>query len=390
MKTQHCFKFPWLKSAVHTGSVCAALFFLGAAPAAATHIQTTAELRAACEQSPGNVVDLDHSTKIFDGFPPPAMVHVSSGCTIVLGPGVNFETEVVKMTFAGPFVVQSAQKGEVKLTKSLMMAPSLTFSLVGAGSALAMSESSLQASSGSITAALGDDAKLEIYGRNLRGEGPSEALWAASSIQISGGRRFTGVIAANSGLNSVRALHGFRLTMDGGEGLLKVDGVAFYVDQGSIAITASGAKALVELHQTGFQFGDSAAVRLAGSDSGLKLKQVSFFGGPPTYEATGGVTLEVGSGSAGGGTLEASEVSVSVASVTMLASRSGQKGSLKLEKSHVSATGDIALETGAQGVTEVKENNGGSETRLRVAAGPGGNCVAQSNSFFAPVLEICP
>lgn len=121
MTTQHCFKFLWLKSAVRTGSVCAALFFLGAAPAAATHIQTTAELRDACEMSPDNVVVLDHSTKIFDGFPPPAMVRVSSGCTIVLGPGVSFETEVVSMTFAGPFVVQSAQKGEVKLTKSLMM-----------------------------------------------------------------------------------------------------------------------------------------------------------------------------------------------------------------------------------------------------------------------------
>lgn len=74
----------------------------------------------------------------------------------------------------------------------------MTFSLAGAGSALAMSESSLQASSGSITAALGDDAKLETFGRNLRGEGPSEALWAASSIQISGGRKLTGMLAGEA------------------------------------------------------------------------------------------------------------------------------------------------------------------------------------------------
>jgi len=70
----------------------AGLLILAAAPVAAIHIESTAELRDACEFSPGNVVDLDHSTKILDGRRPPGTEQVASRCTIVLGNGANFET----------------------------------------------------------------------------------------------------------------------------------------------------------------------------------------------------------------------------------------------------------------------------------------------------------
>jgi hypothetical protein len=171
----------------------------------------------------------------------------------------------------------------------------------------------------------------------------------------------------------------------------KVEQVFFAASQGSIVITASGPRGLLEMGESNLRFGEMLAVRLTGSDSLLKIKQTGAGGASDLHDAPGGVLLEAGSAGAANGKIEATELSLfNVASIRLLASLNGQKGGLKLEKSFVGAPGDIVLETGAQGVTEVKENRGGSDTRIRVAAGPGGNCVAQPNSFFAPVLQLCP
>lgn len=363
--------------------VVAGLLVLAAAPVAAVHLETTAELGAACEESPGNVVELDHSTKILDGLRPPATEQVASGCTIVLGPGANFETEQISMTFAGPLVVHSAQKAEVKLIRSFFTATAINFNLTGTSSAIETILSGLHATTGSLLVTLGEQSKLIVLERLL--PGPDNALAAASTVQIRGGQRFTGLLS-EMGISAPR---GFQVTMDGAEGLLKAEHIHVATPQGSIGITASGAKGLVEMSESNLDFGDMMVVRLAGADSLLKLKQVA--AGGEVLDAPGGVTLEAGSAGAGNGKIEASEISLfNVSSITLLASLSGQKGGLKLEKSSLSATGDIVLETGAQGVTEVKENSGGSDTRIRVAAGSDGECVAQSNSFFALVLEICP
>lgn len=100
--------------------------------------------------------------------------------------------------------------------------------------------------------------------------------------------------------------------------------------------------------------------------------------------ALGGVTIEAGSLI---GKIEASEVYVAgAASVTMRASQAGSGGLFKLEKSAVSATGDVSLE--ASSSTEVKDNTLTSGTLVRVASG--GSCTAEPNSFSAPVVEACP
>jgi hypothetical protein len=139
-----------------------------------------------------------------------------------------------------------------------------------------------------------------------------------------------------------------------------------------------------------FWIGSGVSMRLAGSESAAKLKRVvlaSFSG----VTASGGVTIEAGAASAPSGTVEASEVSIfDFVSVAMRASRTGQGGVLKLEKSFVSATGDVVMESGSLGDTNVKDNEVYSETRIRVASGPGGACVAEPNEFVAPVVEACP
>jgi hypothetical protein len=107
--------------------------------------------------------------------------------------------------------------------------------------------------------------------------------------------------------------------------------------------------------------------------------------------APGGMTIEVGAGAAENGLLEASNVGFfDVASINVRASGNGQKGVLKLQKSYLQSSGDIVLETGAQGLTEVVENHGASSTRLRVATGAGGSCLAHLNTMTAPIMQICP
>jgi Secretion system C-terminal sorting domain len=74
----------------------------------------------------------------------------------------------------------------------------------------------------------------------------------------------------------------------------------------------------------------------------------------------------------------------------MTASKNGQNGSVKVERNNiVAAGGDLTIETGASGSTEVKDSRLVSSTRIRIATGPGGNCVSEPNGLFAPVKELC-
>jgi hypothetical protein len=342
-------------------------------------VVTTADLRNACEQSQGNTVVLNHSVTISNGSP--SQEHIPSDCTLVLGPNVDLDVDRVTITFAGPLTIQSSHKADVKLDKSMFAAPSITFSLVGAGSAFMTVESTLHASHGSLLVDLGDDGKMEILRQRA---GQENGLSAAEGIHIRGGQKFVGLVADTS----VNAPLGFQLDMDGSEGVFKaVDEVMFSAAQGSIGITASGTKGLVEIKNADLLFGGAVSMHLAGGESTIKLNQVVM--GSVSGATAGGVTIEAGSASASLGNVEASEVDISgVASVAMLASRLGSGGVLKIEKSFVSATGDVIMES--SGVTEVKENDLTSATRIRVASGPGGACVAEPNDFAAPAVAACP
>ena len=75
------------------GFVAAFMLITGGDALAQPRIESTSDLKMACETSPGNVVTLDQPTKIFLGSRPPAEEQVNSGCTLVLSPGVNLEVE---------------------------------------------------------------------------------------------------------------------------------------------------------------------------------------------------------------------------------------------------------------------------------------------------------
>lgn len=377
----------WIKTAIAGLMGLAFILVAGSDASAQQRIESALELKMACENNPGNVVTIGQSTKIYisnAGGP------VNSGCTVVLADGVALDFERINLQFVGPLVVQSAGKAELKFNqRSAFFAPSITISLAGTGSALSATETNLYALAGDLNVSLGDDAKMEFAERNF--SGGSEGLSATGSIRISGGRKFTGSIAGKIAHFPVRAPKGISIRMDGGEGLLKIDKVLWYAEQGSIAITSTGSKSLLEFSSAFLSIDDAFVIRFEGAESILKIKQVSVGTGDGGI-SVGGITLEAGTGGADNGKIEVSEFSNGdISSVTMAASRNGQKGSLKVEKSSVGAsTGDLLMETGAQGSTEVKENRLFSPTRVRIATGAGGSCTAQPNEIYAPVVEACP
>lgn len=374
----------WIRSAI-AGLIVPAVIMILCGGASAQ--QTAQELKMACETNPGNVVAINQSTKISGG------ANVNSPCTVVLANDVALDFEDAYMGFNGPLTLQSSGKANVKFTRSSFSGISLTVNLAGVGSGLSAESTTLHAAAGDLTLSFGHDSKMEIAERNFHGIG-SDGLFAAGRIQIRGGRKFTGSIAGKIAPFTMRAPLGISIAMNGEEGLLKMDKVVFYAEQnnvGRVDITSTGAKSMVEMSSTGGSIEDAFVIRLEGAESTIKIKQMGVGTGDGGI-SSGGITFEAGTGGAGGGKIEVSEFrNGDIASVTMAASRNGLNGAIKVEKSSIGArTGDLLIETGAQGSTDVKENRLFSATRIRIATGAGGSCNAQPNELFAPVVEACP
>ncbi|MCI0539495.1 MAG: hypothetical protein L0Z50_30155, partial [Verrucomicrobiales bacterium] len=342
---------------------------------------TTAEFKAACEQAQGNAVVLLHSVKISNGGA--AQEHIAAGCTLILGANVKLEVEDANITFDGPVSLQSSQNAEVIFKQSRFTAPTLNFNLTGAKAALSAQNSTLHAEGGDLLIALGNESKLQIVGQF---SGNEDALSSAATVQIRGGTKFLGEFTGAS----VYAPTSFQLDLTGAEAVLKITGSSFASPEGSITVAASSSRTLVEMNNAGLLFQTTAAIRVNGADGTIKLNQSDFgsFSGGPT---SGGVTIEAGTATAARGVVEVSEASInSVGSVIVRASKGGSSGVLKFEKSAVGAAGDVLLESGSQGKTEVKDSNITSGTKIRIATGAGGSCSSGSNNLIAPVVQQCP
>jgi hypothetical protein len=373
------------KQSLTLGGIGLALMALSATPAF-SQLTSTTDLRNACQTSPGNVVVLTQPASILVGPRYPATEQVLTGCTIVIGPGAKLDTEGVSMTFAGPLVVQSANLTEVKLTRTYLSAPSANFNLTGTGTAIEMSFSLIRTTAGSLSLTMGDESKLTVMSRLV--SGPLESLIAATTLQIQGGQKYTAAFGESTRFS---APQGINIAMNGAESSLSITTAWLTADQGNVTIASSAAKGVVNLSSTNLVFKNLGSIRLAGSDSLLKLEQNGMSSAISGQVAPGGMTIEVGAGAAENSVIQASNVAIfDVASITVRASAQGQKGVLAIQKSHLRSTGDIVLETGAQGLTEVKESYGASSTRLRAATGAGGSCLYDLNTITAPIMQICP
>ncbi len=342
-----------------------------------------AELKTACETSPGNIVTLNQSTKIASPVISSTPLQVNCGCTIILNNQATFEFELSSMSFAGAFSVQSTGKGELKLTNSILRANSVSINLAGEGSSVATSQSVIRATAGNTIIALGRQAKMELYGRV--NTSIAEGLAATGVVRISAGERFTGSIADMN----VNGRRGIQIAATGIETLLKVEKVNYRSDSGSVSITANGSKGLLEMIESTFSFKGQSTINFSGAESGLKINQTGFFG--PNYNvfSTGGVAITAGNM----GAIEMSRIETGTLGGGFSASAGmvGEKGVVKLEGSNrFSVNGNVVFQTGNIGTTEVKDNYITSLTKIVIKAGAGGSCLATPNrALSAPIVETC-
>jgi Secretion system C-terminal sorting domain len=354
---------------------------------AQTPVSTPAELKTACETSPGNIVNINQSAKISMPAVQFSPVLVNCGCTVVVSNEATFEFEQANVKFAGAFTVQSTGKSTFKATKSLISAVNTTINLGGTGSDFAMSQSSLDAGSGNMLITVGPQAKFELYG--YFNSQSYNGLSAAGVVNISAGANFTG-FAADGG---IRGLQGIQFNISGEEGLLTIEKTALRALNGNTGIIMPGDKSKLTLIESFVFSKGETTIELAGEEANIKMEEGGFGGPAYNIRSTGSVSVVAGKGSKNKGNIEmvAIQSGNPAGGFSVVASAGGTDGKVSVGKSSISGVGGaILFATGTKGSTEVKENNISSLTSITISAGADGSCVSAPNrALTAPVVSAC-
>lgn len=370
-----------LAHALVVGGIALTMLPLGSNTAfAQVQIKSTAQLKAACETSPGNTVVLTTQSIDLDQGPrPPAAEIVNSGCTIVLSPTANFEAESVGIHFNGPFRIQGVAKSMVFIDEAVISAPSVTLDLAGSESNLMMDQGSLRATAGNLVINLGNLGKMELKQQPV--VGGFLALDASGTVQING----SGSLSAALLEATVRGNGGVAISMAGPEALLKTERMTFQSSAGSFTVTSPGQKGLLEMGFSTITSGGAVNMTLAGAESGFKMISTSVTAGS-------NISFVSGSGAAGITNLLLGDVTATAGgALTVQAAMSGLKGEVGVEKSNLRANGGaLRIETGNEGKTGVKETRLTSNSLVRIASGVGGVCLSELNTITAPTQQVCP
>jgi uncharacterized lipoprotein YajG len=348
-------------------SIAAAMLFVFGINTAAQTMTSTAELKLACETSPNNVVAINVNTQISTGPQAPATENVNTKCT-----QVTFEASQVSMTFNGPLRIQGGSESHVLIIESEFTATSIV-SATTSKSLFQVERSLLRATTGNIAVNSGTEGNVEIKGPLVGGN-----LVAGGAVNISGGQKFFGSLT-DAG---VSAGTGFNVNMTGDEAQFISTTSTLEAANGAVNVTASGEKSLAE-----FKLGSVAAsprgvnVRLNGGESTINANDFTFDGGA-------GIILRTG-GSKGKITMADGILSANAA-VTVQSSTTGIEGVAVVQNAQLTAGGNLRIETGSRGNTEVLDSGLTSNTLVRIAAGAGGNCKSQNNIISAPTQQVCP
>lgn len=347
-----------------------------ATPAAAQSLESTVDLRNACQQAPNNTITLQQNTKISSGAGPIIPEAVNCGCTVIIPAGLKLEFENVGMTFAGGITFRSTGLAEVRLQNTSLNATSIAVSLLGKGSILSLDRSSVVATTGDVTATFGEEGLLVTRNRLIPGDGYS--VRAAGEFRIAGGAKL-GVDMEESRMEASR---GFSLEMGGPDGLVKCDTLRILAPAGGISITSASEKSTAEFKSCWIVARDQIALSFGGAQSKLSLNATNIIR-EDAKAAPATVTVEVMGAE---GNLEAKQVGLQNANSTMTM-RTGTRGSTKIENAGASVAGTIEFVSGVQGTTEVKDCYLTSSTRIRITSG--GSCNSSSNLLTAPIVETC-
>lgn len=340
--------------------------------AQAQTMSSTLELKNACETSPGNVVAINANTQISTGPQAPLTEIVNTKCTLVIAPQVTFEASQVSMTFNGPLSIQASTEGRALFLESSFTARSVSLALGNLGGLL-VERSLLRSTVGGISVTSGVESFVDVRGPIVGG-----GLISNQGINISGGLKFFGNLTDAE----VRANANVTVNMTGDEAQFISTNSTVNSANGAINITGSGAKAFVEFKLGAVATGRNGVnVTLNGTESTINGSEFSI------GSAAAGVFLRTG-GSKGAITMGVGTISSGTATLIQ-SSLTGTEGKAVLQDATVTAGGNLRIETGGLGNSEVLDSNLTSNTLVRILSGAGGNCKSQNNVISAPVQQIC-
>ncbi|MBL8208037.1 MAG: hypothetical protein JNM09_27640 [Blastocatellia bacterium] len=341
---------------------------------AAQTISTTAQLKQACENSPGNVVNITQPTKIEFGPALPTAETINTKCTIQIGPNAGFGVKQVAVNFAGPLVIQSSEKTNVAFEDAPWTAPSIAVNLTGDFAEFVSKQSRLRASAGNLSISLGATGKLELI--NPFGLTNPNGLEATGAVSLTAGTNFSGVL----GDANIQAGTGISISMGGADSILKLDEASLNSNAGAISISGAGQKTNIEMSQGNYSAPAGVSVILPSADTGLKVKDGIFAGG------NGSITLQSGGAAASFGNIEVNQSRFTTSSTVRITS--GVGGKTIVDNVQLDGGQGVEVLSGTQGNSLVKNSRGTSAT-VRIAAGGGGVCLSDNNLFNAPVQNLC-
>lgn len=335
---------------------------------------TPQQLKVACETSAGNTVVVNSPLKVTNFA---ARVNVTTGCRLVFGLDAKFEGDSINMGFAGPLVFQGGLKSGAIFTNALFEAPSVTFDFAGGENLVALSQSTVRATTGNVVINVGPVSQLTATGRFA---GRTQAILAAGSVQVTGAGKLDGQI----GETTVQGNSGININASGAELTLSIVGANLLAPSGAISITGPGRQATFDYSLGQMRAANGVTVNFAGNEGQIAMQNVTVAAG------TGSASFITALGGARPAkTIIYSSTITAGGSVTVQAADTGFAGEAALETSRVTATGSVVVRSGAQGTTNVKLNTLRSNSLVGAYVGPSGSCTAEGNTVTSPVRALC-
>ncbi len=306
----------------------------------------------------------------------PVVTAVNTACRVNFLTGSKLEADQAAFTFAGPLVLQAGPTAEASFVKSSFSAPSVSIT-EGTSSILNLTESTVKATAGNITIALGAAGQVTA---SLPYAGQQSALEATGAISITGGARSTFSLVSASGVAGTS----FGITFNGTEGTFQLQDSVLTAAGGPLSVIAPGTLANFDLSSARLNAASGIVLAARGREGRVTGSQVQMDSG------NGSIEITAGAGAAIKGAVRMSDLrATSGGAVTILASRNATEGEAVVEVSNIRAQGNIRIESGIGGITTVLNNGLTSPTLIRAFAPPSGSCVAENNAAVAPLLQLC-
>jgi hypothetical protein len=329
-------------------------------------ISSTDQLKQACETSAGNTILINYDASINTGAP----VNVATGCTINLTADAEIGFDKVSVNFAGPLVINGANKGGVKLQDSVVSASAVTVNFKSTNEAFFQANNGkLQATAGNLYVDIGFLAKMEVKGQQAGG-----TFVASGTVNLTGEQKLS---IALTEVN-VQAGNGLIIFLNGSETLLKIEKSTLQTALGNLNITGRYSKSVGEIFGSTLTAGGELNLDYAQVQSSLLLTENTLQSGGRTILAGGSV---FGLNKVSGG-------SVTAGGPVLIWNGSSVNGEVSVDKVNISAVGNLTISSSSNSKTSVKDSTLTTTAMLTIVSSVG-VCETANNTVSSASYYIC-